>query len=209
MTTKRTHETQGADMTTPASPRTGVHRTDTALSPETDLEVMVSRALDQELEWYFSYGEGAMRHATIPVLPSYAAVPADSSDEAIQARAVEIATAVRSSLMLVGRKRAEILRAAYTPRSWPRPVKKAFGPLAAIVVRLAFADDPWPDRNAREGLEQAAATRLGGRVIGKSTPLARLRKQAKRLLGGAIVSYARMRGLTPGALAARAATGAP
>jgi hypothetical protein len=186
--------------------KTRIHRTDTALQPETELEIMVSRALDQELEWYFSYAEGALRHASLPMLPSYAVVAGESTDEALRARAREIANAVRSSLLLVGRKRAEILRAVYTPRSWPRAVRKTFGPLAPIVVRLAFADDPWPDRNAREGLEQAAATRLSGRIIGKSLSVGGLRKQAKGLLGGAIVAYARMRGLAPSTLCATPST---
>jgi len=33
--------------------------TESALHPATPLEVMVSRALDQELEWYFAYAESA------------------------------------------------------------------------------------------------------------------------------------------------------
>jgi len=54
---------------------------------------------------------------------------------------------------------AEVLRAVYTPRSWPKNVDKAFESVSAIVVRLAFASDPWPERSARAGLEHAAAVR--------------------------------------------------
>jgi hypothetical protein len=191
--TKKPTHSQGAEHDVkPATDRTAA-----APHPEADREVRVRRVLDQELEWYFSYAEGALRHASLPILPSYAVVAGESTEDELRARATEIANAVRTSLFLVGCKRAEILRSVYTPRSWPRSVRKAFGPLASIVVRLAFADEPWPERGARQGLEQAAAGRLGGRIVSKAAPVARLRKQANRLLGGAIATYACMRGFGP------------
>ena len=181
-----------------------VDRAAKALRPATPLDVMVSRALDQELDWYFSYAEAALRRASLPILPTYAVVGTEPTDEALRARAVEIAQAVGKCLVDLRGKHAEILRAAYTPRTWPKPVLTAFGPVAAIAVRLAFADEPWPERHAREGIEQAAATRLAAAVVSKHIPVARLRSQAERLLGGAIVEYAKARSLAPSALGALA-----
>ena len=177
-------------------------RTDDALHPTTPLEIMVSRALDQELEWWFAYGESALHRDRVRILPSYAAAPilaTDPSEEALGAHAVEIATTVKRCLLAVRGKHAEVLRAAYTPRSWPKPVVKAMGPVAAVAVRMAFADDPWPERPSRTGLEQAAAARLAAAIKSGSVPVGRLRSQASRLLGAAIVAYADARALEPGA----------
>jgi hypothetical protein len=194
--TKKPARTQGANHDV----KTSVHRTDTALRPATPLETMVSRALDQELEWYFSYAEGALRRACLPILPSYAVAASEPTDDALRARAIEITEAVQRCLVVLRGKHAEILRAAYTPRSWPKPVATAFGPVTPIAVRLAFADDPWPERHSREGIERAAATRLRAAIVSKSIAAGRLRSQAERLLGSAIVAYAGARALAPSAL---------
>jgi hypothetical protein len=79
-------------------------------------------------------------------------------------------------------------------------VTKAFGSFAAIVVRIAFADDPWPERHSREGIEQAAAARLGAAIASKSIPVGRLRSQAVRLFGTALLAYSEKRALAPRAL---------
>ena len=59
------------------------------------LEVIVSRALDQELDWYFSYAESALHRERIGMLPSYAAVrvalATEPTDEACRGRALELA----------------------------------------------------------------------------------------------------------------------
>lgn len=200
-TTKKAARAQRADR----EGKPAMHRTDAALRPATPLEVMVSRALDQELEWYFVFAEGSLRRASLPMLPTYAVVTNEATDDALRARAVEIAEAVRTCLVAVRSKHAEVLRAAYTPRSWPKQVTKAFGPAAAIAVRLALADNPWPERHSREGVEQAAAAQLGAAILSKSVPVGRLRIQAERLLGGAIVAYAGARALAPSALGAPSA----
>jgi hypothetical protein len=177
---------------------------ETALHPATPPEIMVSRAIDQELEWYFSYAESALHRERVGMLPSYAAVlVTEPTDAAIRRRAREIACIVQSCLRTLRPRHAEVLRAAYTPRAWPKSVEKAFESVAAIAVRLAFADDPWPERPSRTGLEQAAAAQLAAGIKSGSIPVGRLRNQAQRLLGGAIVAYAGLRALEPRAMGCR------
>jgi hypothetical protein len=178
--------------------------TESSLHPATPLERMVSRAIDQELDWYFSYAETALHRERIGMLPSYAAMlVTEPTDAAIRSRALDIARIVRGCLRAMAPQDAEILRAVYTPRAWPRNVDKAFDSLSAIVVRLAFADHPWPPRSGRSGLEHAAAAQLSAALACNSVSVAKLRNQAQRLLGGAVVAYAGLRaleGITLGAL---------
>jgi hypothetical protein len=193
--TKPTH-----DVTTKQPKTTTPRPTEAALKPATPLEIMVSRALDQELEWYFSYAESALHRESVRILPSYAAIPilaTEPTEEVFLARGLEIAGTVRRCLLAVRGKHAEILRAAYTPRAWPKAVEKAFEGVTAIAVRVAFADDPWPERASRTGLEQAAAARLAAGIKTRSIPVGRIRSQAQRLLGGAVVAYAGVRALDP------------
>jgi hypothetical protein len=159
---------------------------------------MVSRAIDQELEWYFSYAESALHRESVGMLPSYAAVrvlATEPTDDAVRSRALDMARVVRGCLHAMRPLHAEILRAVYTPRSWPRNVEKAFDSLSAIAVRLAFADDPWPPRSGRSGLEHAAAMRLSAALTSSSVSVARLRNQAQRLVANAVVAYAGQRAL--------------
>jgi hypothetical protein len=94
-----------------------------------------------------------------------------------------------------------VLRAAYSPRRWPKGVESTFESLAPIVVRLAFAEDPWPERSGHSGLEEAAAWRLSAALQDPAkVKVSRLRTQAQRLLGGAIVAYATARALKTPAL---------
>lgn len=172
--------------------------TESALHPATPLEVMVSRALDQELEWYFAYAESALHRESVGMLPSYAAVrvlATEPTDAAVRACALGVARTVRGCLRALRPQHAEVLRAAYTPRSWPKSVFTAFDSVSAIVVRLAFADDPWPARTSRAGLEQAAAMRLSAALVSKTISATKLRNQAERLLGSAVVAYAGLRAL--------------
>jgi hypothetical protein len=176
--------------------KTTTRPTEAALHPATPLEVMVSRAIDQELEWYFSYAESALHRERIGMLPSYAALlVTEPTDSVIRSRALEIARVVRGCLVTMAPRHAEILRTVYTPRSWPKNVEKAWGNLSAIVVRLAFADDPWPSRSGCSGLEHAAAVQLSAALASSSVSVARLRGQAQRLLGSAVVAYAGLRAL--------------
>jgi hypothetical protein len=206
--TTRTTTTEGADhdvktTTDTMTTHTPLRRTDAALRPATPLEILVSRAIDQELEWYFSYAESALHRESVGMPPSYAVMPilaTEPTEEAFRARALDIAGAVKRCLLAVRGKHAEILRAAYTPRAWPKALEKDFEGVTAIAVRLAFADDPWPQRPSRTGLEQAAAARLAACIKSRSVPVGRLRSQAQRLLGGAIVAYAGLRALDGSAL---------
>jgi hypothetical protein len=181
----------------PLPPPPSARRTDAALRPATALEVMVSRALDQELGWYFEYAEGALARESVGLLPSYAAVrvlATEPTDEACRTKAAELAQSVRGCVGALGARHASVLRAAYTPRRWPKSVENTFASLAPLVVRLAFAEDPWPARSARAGLEEAAAVRLGAAIVGKArVPVARWRAQAERLLGAAVAAYANER----------------
>jgi hypothetical protein len=165
---------------------------------------MVSRALDQELDWWFSYGETAVHRNRVGMLPSYAAVQVtDPTDDAIRSRALDIARVVRGCLLTLPPRHAEVLRAVYTPRSWPKNVVAAFDSVSAIAVRLAFAEDPWPQRSGHSGLEQAAAMRLSAALASKSVSVPKLRNRAERMLGSAVVAYAGLRALESSTLGVR------
>ena len=186
-----------APATTPPPPARAVRRTDTALHPATPLEILVSRALDQELEWFFAYAETALARDSVGILPSYAAVKVlatEPTDEACRGRAHELARAVRGCLQTLHPRQASVLRAAYTPRRWPRAVEKAFDVLSPIAVRLAFALDPWPARSGHTGLEEAAALRLSAALLVPGrVNVAKMKTRAQALLGDAIGAYATAR----------------
>ena len=186
-----------APATTPPPTARAVRRTDTALKPATPLEVLVSRALDQELEWFFAYAEMALARDSVGILPSYAAVKVlatEPTDEACRGRAHELARAVRGCLQTLHARQASVLRAAYTPRRWPRAVEKAFDVLSPIAVRLAFALDPWPARSGHTGLEEAAALRLSAALLVPGrVKVAKMKARAQALLGDAIGAYATAR----------------
>ncbi len=172
----------------------------TALRSPTPLEVRVSRALDQELEWYFAYAEAALHRESVGMLPSYAVVrilATEPTDEACRTRAHELARTVQACLCRLPGRHASVLRAAYTPRRWPRAVENAFDMLAPIAVRLAFANDPWPVRlSAHTGLEEAVAAQLSAALGGAAkVKVAKIRTQAQRLLGNAVAAYAKARAL--------------
>jgi hypothetical protein len=190
--------------TTPPPTARATRRTDTALRPATPLEAMVSRALDQELEWYFAYAEAALHRDSVGILPSYAAVrilATEPTDEACRVRGHELARTVCGCLHSIRSRHASVLRAAYTPRRWARGVERTFESLAPIVVRLVFADDPWPQRCGHTGLEEAVALRLSTALNDPAkVKVARLRAQAQRLLGKAVVAYAKARALKAPAL---------
>ena len=181
-------------------------RTDAALKPKAPLEVLVSRALDQELEWYFAYGEAALLRGDVTILPSYAAVRilATEPEDAVQRKAILLGVTVRKCLLSLRAPHASVLRTAYTPRRWPEPVERAFQSAAPIAVRLALANDPWPPRRSRSGLEEAAASRLCAAIVARSPQLRvrRLRVRAERLLGHAVVAYMNARALEGAALGA-------
>lgn len=138
------------------------------------------------------------------MLPSYAAVrvlATEPTDEACRGKALELARTVRSCLRAIPPRDESVLRMTYTPRRWPASVEKAFASLAPIAVRLALADDPWPARSARSGLEDAVATRLAASLVSKArVPVAKWTAQAQSLLGSAVVAYATARSLEAPAL---------
>jgi hypothetical protein len=176
-----------------------VRRTDLALHPATPLECLVSRALDQELEWYFVYAESALSRESVGLLPCYAAATVLSSEpteEILRGKAHELAHTVQECLRALADRHASVLRAVFTPRRWPKSVEAKFQVLAPVVVRLSVASDPWPARSAHVGLEEAAAARLAGRLAAdRPVPLERLKAQASRLFGAAVVAYTKVRAL--------------
>jgi hypothetical protein len=133
------------------------------------------------------------------MLPSYAVVrilATEPTDEAIRAKGHELARTVKACLHGLPGRHASVLRVAYTPRRWPRNVVKAFDTLAPVAVRLALAEDPWPARSSRAGLEEAVAAQLSAGLVQKSgVPVGRLRAQAQRLFGSAVVAYMAARSL--------------
>jgi hypothetical protein len=67
---------QGAphDVTTKTAQTRSPRPTEIALHAITPLEIMVSRTIGQELEWYFSYAESALHRERVGMVPSYAAL---------------------------------------------------------------------------------------------------------------------------------------
>jgi hypothetical protein len=175
------------------------NRTDMVLKPSKALELVVSRALDQEFEWYFVYAEKALGRDSVGLLPSYAAatvVSSNPTDDTLRGKAQELARTVQGCLRALGDRHASVLRAVYTPRRWPKNVEAEFQVLAPIVVRLAVASDPWPARSAHAGLEDAAAARLSARLVaGRQQHLAPLKARAMRLFGAAVIAYTKLRAL--------------
>src|SRR5271170_1382145 len=138
MTNAKAQKPNAGVSTEPEATTSPARRTDVALKPATPLEVLVSRALDQELEWYFEYAEGALHRESVGMLPSYAVVRIladgmsaalprrgqceEPTDEACRSRAHELARTVQGCLSKVPGRHASVLRAAYTPRRWPSRV---------------------------------------------------------------------------------------
>jgi hypothetical protein len=193
------HASRAPRPTAPA-PAPGARGTYAALNPATPLEVMVTRAIDQELAWYFVYAENALRRESVGLLPSYAVAAVLSSnptEDVLLGKAHELARRVEDCLRAVADRHASIIRAVYTPRRWPRNVEAEFHALAPVVVRLVVASDPWPARSAHAGLEEAAAARLSARLMtGKALPLARLKGKARRLFGSAVMAYTKRRAMS-------------
>ena len=200
-----TRAARGAKPAKPAPATAAARRTDAALKPATPLDVLVSRALDQELEWYFSYAEAALRRQDIAMLPSYAAarVFAGGAPEGEgRPDAAALGRTVAVCLTSLPGPHASVLRAAYTPRRWPLLVWHEFQCLSGIAVRLTLGQDLWPARAAKSGLEEGAAMRLAAAIAGTTSKLSleRIKAEASRLLGGAVVAYTNARALEGAAL---------
>ena len=181
---------------TRASPPTPAAAPPAADRPPTALEVDVTRALDQELAWYFGYAENAARLGSLTLLPTYAAMQASAAGETEdeQLRRVQaLAVTVQVALRALPTQCAGVLRAVYTPRRWPLAVAREFGPLTAIVVRLFCATHPWPERSSHDGLEHAAARDLARQLVTDEGRPGVLRREARRLMGRAITAYVRAR----------------
>jgi hypothetical protein len=179
--------------TPPPTPAASSPATD---RPPTALEVDVTRALDQELAWYFGYAESAARLGSLVLLPPYVAMQSagagETEDDQLR-RAQALVSTVKVALRALPTQCAGVLRATYTPRRWPLAVVREFGPLTAIVVRLVCAAHPWPARSSHDGLEHAAAMHMAKQLARDEGRPGVLRKEARRLLGRAITAYVRAR----------------
>jgi hypothetical protein len=155
----------------------------------------ISRALDHELDWYFVYAEAALRRGCVEFLPSLRATLAarNLTEDALRLRAHALAETVQHCLVTLPDGHAAVLRTMYTPRRWPKNVRTEFQMLAPVAVRLSMTTDPWPAKGAHTGLEEAAATRLSARLLTKKLSTERIRAQAQRLFGDAIVAYTKVR----------------
>ena len=157
----------------------------------------VSRTLDQELEWYFVYAERALRRGCVQLVPGYLGAglaASEHTEDALLKKAHAIALTVQGCLRALPDLHVSVLRAAYTPRRWPRNVEAAFETLAPVVVRLAVAKSPWPHKSGHMGLEEAAALRLSAQLVtAKPLAMAKLKLQAGKLFGAAVVAYANVR----------------
>ena len=153
----------------------------------------VSRTLDQELEWYFVYAERALGRGCVQLVPGHLAA-SETAEDALLKKAHSIALTVHGCLRALPDRHVSVLRAAYTPRRWPRNVEAAFETLAPVVVRLAVASNPWPHKSGHAGLEEAAAVRLSAQLVSaKPLAMAKLKLQAGKLFGAAVVAYANVR----------------
>jgi hypothetical protein len=147
--------------------------------------------LEDELDWFFGYAEAALRHDRLSMLPSHAATGARPREAKPKAR--QLARTVEQCLGGLPKPHAVVLRAAFTPRHWPRPLHDSFKHLSPIVVRLFGKSDPWPDRVSHQGLEDATALQLAASLRQGGAQLAVLREDAQRLFESAITAYAKQR----------------
>jgi hypothetical protein len=121
------------------------------------------------------------------MLPSYAAARTRACNAGRKAR--RLARTVDRSLTVLAAPHGAVLRAAFTPRRWPRDVQSQFAHLAPLVVRLYGTCDAWPGRGAHQGLEEAVALRLAARLAQGAAQLEPLRLGAQRLLDAAMMAY--------------------
>ncbi len=181
-----------AKSATKAAPTPAGATSAAAAGVATHLQVEVTRAIDQELAWFFGYAETAHRLGVLTLVPPYLAaqIPAGpGAEEEATTRAKALLVTVGAAVRAVPTDSAGVLRAVYTPRRWPLTVTRDFGALAAVAVRLACAENPWPARRSHEGLEQAAARALAAGEAATSV----FRTKARRLTGSAIGAYVRAR----------------
>ena len=180
---------------TPVS-RSTASETAHAIVPATRLEVEVTRAIDQELAWFFGYAESANRLGNLALVPPYVAAQLAASSEAEETmtkRALALFATVQLAIRGVPTHCAGVLRAVYTPRRWPIAVVREFGSLSAVVVRLVCTENPWPERSSHDGLEHANAMHLARMLAQGTASPGALRKTARRLAGSAITAYVRAR----------------
>jgi hypothetical protein len=165
--------------------------------PRPRLDVALSRGIDQELEWYFVYAETALRRDSVQFVPSHVGVSfasGGSTEDALLAAAHQLARTVERSLRALPDHHASVLRTVYTPRRWPANVQSTFQSVAPLAVRLTMVRAPWPARTAKQGLEDAAAVRLSAHLTTRRpNEVARLKAEAARLFGAAVIAYTKVR----------------
>jgi len=161
-----------------------------------------SRAVDQELEWFFNSVDGDMglqsnflaslgRHGPGSRAPS--------PDEAVDASHAQ--RRIRMLLEAIEETHAAVLRSAYTLRDWPVLLWDQFGRLTGIVVRLACAHEAVPEgERAQDLFEMNHASWLASEIhrIAIDPMFVRLRTNAQGHFSRATAAYALVRGnVTP------------
>jgi len=151
-----------------------------------------------ELEWFFDVAEmelaapsnfGRMLASVSP--EGYSRTPEDQVDAAIAHRRI------LGWLRAMPNHEAGGLQVAYESRDWPRAVRKRFGQLAGIAVRLTSSVDTWPeDRRLQEAVDRVRAQDLAAKCTsgGHAKFLRELRERAEDRLERAIAAYVAVRG---------------
>jgi hypothetical protein len=140
-------------------------------STPTPREILVSRALDQEVEWFYRTLGGR--------------VP-DSGAQ--RTRALVIAAALQS----IASFHRGAISMCHTRKAWPQDVWDEFGRATSLVVRLECALHP--SVGDTDVLEAAAVARLSALIAdGDDDALARLRSRARKHYRLAIRALAKAR----------------
>ncbi len=157
-----------------------------------------SRAVDQELEWFFNSVESDMglRSTFLASIGRHTAGShAPSPDEAVDATHAQ--RVIRRCLEAIEETDEAVLRCAYTQRDWPVVLWDQFGRLTGIVVRLACAHETVPEgERAQEIFEMNHAAWLASEIHRRviDPMFLRLRTHAQGRFARATAAYARARG---------------
>jgi len=157
-----------------------------------------SRAVDQELEWFFNSVESDMGLRSNFLASLGREGPgshAPSPDEAVDASHAQ--RRIRVMLGVLEETHVEVLRCAYTQRDWPVVLWDQYGRLTGIVVRLACAHETVPEgQHAQDLFEMNHASWLASEIHRSAIDpmFVRLRTDAQGRFARATSAYARVRG---------------
>lgn len=171
-------------------------------------DLRLRRDARAELEWFFEVAEteleapsnfGRMLASVSP--EGYSRTPEDQLEAA-----VAHGTILRW-LRAMPNNEAGVLQVAYEPCLLPRVVRKRFGRLAGVAVRLTCRLDEWPEeRRLQEEMDRAKAEKLALKCTsGKHAKfLRRLEERAKERFERALAAYVAVRGARSAGIPERA-----